>query len=283
MHRVAHRIGVAGFGDRRGVTESDVGRRLFAVITLVVACLSGAAWITYGYETYDNLLLAKMGIAEILRYLEGSDRGKNLTEEQIAAKYILGEIPKNEEPPARSALLWKSLPLSEQRQLKVVWFREHYREVPVDEVNKFVNLDYLRARVEAEFRDNPLASAQEAARVRADVIARMENKYKAYNKGRAAKGLKAIKSVITQADTPVAAPKKEPREHAARVKKKSDTEVVTVAKKPAGPKSVAAPEKKPKEVARSAVRPDTSGGPPTVNGAIKKLPWYGIPNKMKNE
>ena len=110
-------------------------------------------------QTYDNLILGKFGTAEILKYLDASDHDKALSEEQIAAKYILGEIPADREPPARAHLEWNSLPASEQRQLKVIWFREHYKELNVEEVNKYVNLDYLKARAAAEFRENPLAIA----------------------------------------------------------------------------------------------------------------------------
>lgn len=240
-------------------------RRSTLLALLLLCSILGAAWITYGYEAYDNLILAKMGFSEIVRYLEGSDQGKSLTEEQIAAKYLLGSIPKNEEPPARVVLQWKTLPLSEQRQLKVIWFREHYRSVPLDEVNKFVNLDYLKARVEAEYRDNPLAWADAEARHKKEMEEKMADKYKAY---------KNFKGVLK---SPGITPKKKtasdtaPRMKKVRPKKKPDAAAV-------------APEKpKPDKEVVETPKPAKNGAPPNGQRTIKKLPWYGIPNKMKNE
>ena len=132
---------------------------------ILIAAISGivlAITLNVSGETMDNLILSRLGYSEILKLLESSDHDKGFSEEQIAAKYILGEAPAVDvEVPARIVLKWKSFPPSEQRQLKVVWYREHYRQISMEELNKYVNVDYLKARAEKEYRENPLEVASD--------------------------------------------------------------------------------------------------------------------------
>lgn len=201
-------------------------------------------------ETYDNLVLSKLGVTEILKYIEASDHERGLSEEQLAAKYILGEIPEDRETPARAVMYWKSMAPSEQRQLKVVWFREHYRRIAVEDVSKHVNIDYLKARAGGEFRENPLIAAPKPKKE----------------------------------DEEDAKKKKGPKLKPLKVKKpKTTTDTVTVKKtsmtaKPAGKSKtpVAAPTKP------SAQKTDTTP-PGKPESLLKKIPWYGLPTSMKNE
>lgn len=207
-------------------------------------------------QTFDNLILSRMGVGEILQYLEASDHNKGLAEDQLAAKYILGEIRPGIPVPARVALNWKTLPVSEQRQLKVIWFREHYMQLPIEDVGKYVNLDYLRARAAEEYRENPLDQAPKESDLEKELMKRAGKK----------KGLKKhAKTSDPSTDTALIKPKKP------KVKKKPTP---APAGKPAAP--VPTP---PLASDKVSPKSDTPARPGST-----KIPWYGgIPTKMKNE
>lgn len=213
-------------------------------------------------QTYDNLVLAKLGTGEILRYLDASDHAKSLTDGQIATKYILGDIPEGRDPPVRALLEWKSLPLSEQRQLKVIWFREHYQQLSVEEVNKYVNVGYLMTRAVDEFRENPLAEQAERDKATAKTADKRPKKV-----------IKKPGKTSTASDTGAIRIKKPVTQ------KKSDSKTPDSSK----PKSTVPTPPLTAAVKTGADKSDTAAKNGSPDKVIRKLPWYGIPNKMKNE
>lgn len=275
---MTHRV----FPMRRRPVENIRPRRrvwpflgMLSVVTLAMAGVVSFVLPRGFGQTYDNLVLSKLGVAEIVRFLEASDHDKGLTDEQIASKYVLGEIPEDREPPARAYLEWKNMPPSEQRQLKVIWFREHYNSIGVEDVNKHVNVEYLKSRAAAEYRENPL---EEAARIkgRADEAEKlMKGVGKAVKGGKRGKGAKAVKS-------------------APKTKSPSDTGVVKRAgkqKKTVKKAPDASPAPKDDATSQSLKKPDPAskkskgenGKKSAAKTPGKELPWYGLPNKMKNE
>lgn len=249
---------------RKILQSQSIGRRAgtwrgSAPWFLLLVVVSVSTWTlissTVFGEPYDNLILSKLGVSEILKFLDATDHDKGLSEEMIAAKYILGDVPPDREPPARAVLHWKSLTPSERRQLKVVWFREHYMQLTAEEVNKHISLDYLRARAADEFRENPLAKTQKPEKE----PARPDKKSK-----------KGMKKGVTQWDGKVpnfkdtAVLKAKPQKKIKMVKKMDGD---TPAAKPAAPAK--AKEKSKAEKEADEVK-------------SKQLPWFGLPNKMKN-
>jgi len=224
---------------------------------LAILCIAWAA-SPAAAQSIENLVLSRMGVSEILRYLDASDHNKGLSEEQVAAKYIIGEIRPDVPIPARVYLEWKALPPSEQRQLKVIWFREHYRQIDVEDVNKYVNVDYLKARAKDEFRDNPLERAPKEAKA---------EKKPEPKPSKVKKKLKASRTWTAVTDTALADLKRR-----ILAKKKAETGAVAAQK----PKPAVA---KPARIAKS----DTAAPSAKSESPLKSIQWYGVPTKMKNE
>ncbi|MBI4178237.1 hypothetical protein HY522_02285 [bacterium] len=239
--------------NRHAVSASGGRLILPACLGLVVLACSISLVSSWGAgRTLDHLILSRMGMGEILRYLDASDRQRGLTEEQIAVKYILGEIPENIEPPGRVVLMWASLPPSEKRSLKLNWFREHYKSLNAEEVNKHVNIEYLKTRATAEFRASPLYGAP---------LAKEEKKPAAAVKPQPKKKPKTAA---------------QPRKHLPKPSKKIGEQI----SQGAAPGAVAvAKSDRPK----TAQKLDTGGIPGTPGSVLRKLPSSGIPTRMKNE
>ncbi len=238
---------------RPGVLSLGCGLILLSVF-LVSISVSG--------ETFDNLVLSKVGVSEILHYLETTDHNKGYSEDQIAAKYILGEFRADIPIPARVILRWKYLPPSEQRQLKVIWFREHYRQLNIDEVSKIVNLDYLKTRVVGEYRDNPLELAPKEQK---EDTGKKDKPKPATHR----RGIGRLFMKPTATDTAMLGIRRP------KGQKKTDTEL-------AAPKKSNPPKFSPSK--SETPKPDTSTPSAPSPAAPKKMPWFGgIPTKMKNE
>lgn len=230
------------------------GAVLFLAVLLVSISMTGAS--------ESNLVLSRMGVAEILHYLEVADNNKGLSEDQMAAKYILGEVRPDLGVPSRVVLQWRSLPPSEQRQLKVIWFREHYMKLDIEEVGKHVQLEYLRQRAKAEYRENPLEMVPKELPM--DKLPAKPPRH--------GKGLKKGKPPVPADTWAIRAKKPKPP-------RKSDT--MTAVARPAKPALSARTGPSPKS---GAPQSDTSGRTGMSETTLKKFPWHGgIPTRMKNE
>lgn len=244
---------------RPGVLSLGCGLILFSIFWVSISVFG---------ETYDNLVLSRLGAAEMLRYLETTDHNKGFSEDQIAAKYIIGEFRPDIPVPARVVLQWKSLPPSEQRQLKVIWFREHYRQLNIEDVGKSVNLDYLKMRATSEYRENPLELApKDQAEEKGKKDKKEKHKPDAHRKG-----IKRLFMKPASTDT-AALNIRRPKGQ-----KKGDTELAPP-KKSKSPVPMIQPSSK-----TGNKKSDTTPPQIPAEGGLKKMPWLGgIPTKMKNE
>ncbi len=240
-------------------------RRVAFFLAVLVLPLSVTA------DIIDDLVLSRMGVAEILKFLSAYDQEKGYAEHQIAAKYILGEVPAQDvEPPARVILRWRSMRLSDQKQLKVVWFREHFRRHTVEEVRKHVSVDYLIERANEEFRENPLMKSKPPEEPKPDLTAKGKKIKKDLTKAKQSSQKTPKVGTDTGTKKPAAKPKKK-KETVAALKPPPDPQSPSTAPGPVPSK----PTIKTKE---------SSDKPATAETILKKLPtWQGIPTNIKNE
>lgn len=221
--------------------------RIF-IVSVIIMALSLPA----GSESLDEVVLSRLGVSEILTFLDAWTAEEGYSDAALAAKYIWGYVPPDRKPDISLTQYWQALPFSEQRRIKIRWFREHYYELSIEQVSKHVNLEYLVKQAKDEYRETPFE------------LGRKIPKIMATNPGVAG---------ATLTDT---TPDKEKKIQTA-VKNAKNKKPAGVAK-PAPSDTAAIKPAKP--ASDTAIKPAKVGTPADL---LNKLPWHGLPSTLSNK
>lgn len=232
------------------------GRRMFRICMVLLITLSLTA--SASAESFDEVVLSRLGVAEILTFLDAWTHEEGLSDAALAAKYIWGYVPPDRKPDLSLTTYWGSLPFSEQRRIKIRWYREHYYELSVDQVSKYVDIEYLIKQVKDEYRETPFETSRKIPQL-------------AVNPGVAGAFVKTspdkekkIQQAAANAKKKMGAAKASPSDTGALKPAKASAKADTAPVKPADAAKPGKPSATPAEM-------------------LDKLPWHGLPSTLRNK